>query len=270
MNARLPFLPLVDTQSSVDDRAVAIDAVGVKGVRYPLRIRSAGQEQATIADVEMTVGLAADIKGTHMSRFIELLESVQDQTLDLTGLAVLGDTMLSRLQAANGSITLRFPYFVRKSAPVTGVTSLLDCEVQWQVSVDSLTGSVLQMTVTTPVTSLCPCSRAISRYGAHNQRSHVRIGVQLQEPMLVEDLVQIAEAGASCAVYGLLKRPDEKFVTERAYENPKFVEDMVRDITIALSEDARIDGFEVEVENFESIHNHSAVARVTRPALHTP
>lgn len=267
MNARDPNFPLADTQSSTDNRSVVIDAVGVGGLRYPLRIRSGAQEQATIAEVSMTVGLAAETRGTHMSRFIELLESVHDQALDLTGLVALADTMLSRLRAARGSISLKFPYFVRKTAPVSGVQSLLDCVVQWQVTADGLPGSVLQMTVTTPVTSLCPCSRAISRYGAHNQRSNVCIRAQLREHLQIEDLVRVAEAGASCALYGLLKRPDEKYVTEHAYDNPKFVEDMVRDVTVALSGDTRIDGFEVEVENVESIHNHSAIARVTRPAL---
>ena len=270
MNARDPNFPLVDTQSSPDNRSVAIDAVGVGGLRYPMRIRSGAQEQATIAQVTMTVGLAAETRGTHMSRFIELLESVQDQALDLAGLATLADSMLSKLQAAHGSITLNFPYFVRKTAPVSGALSLLDCVVQWQVTADGLPDSVLQMTVTTPVTSLCPCSRAISRYGAHNQRSNVCIRAQLRQHMPIEDLVRIAEAGASCALYGLLKRSDEKYVTEHAYDNPKFVEDMVRDVTVALSGDARIDGFEVEVENFESIHNHSAIARVTRRALRFP
>ncbi|MCZ4316165.1 GTP cyclohydrolase FolE2 [Comamonadaceae bacterium G21597-S1] len=267
MNARPPLEHLADTQSSHDHRSVAIDAVGVKGVRYPIRVRSGAHEQSTIAVFDMTVALAADIKGTHMSRFIELLESMQGEVLDLAGLSALATDMVRRLQASQGCVTLRFPYFVRKSAPVSGAQSLLDCDVLWQARVDGLPGSVLQMAVSTPVTSLCPCSKAISREGAHNQRSITRIQAQLNQPMTVEDLVAIAESSASCAVYGLLKRADEKYVTERAYDNPRFVEDMVREATLSLGGDPRVAAFDIEIENLESIHNHSAYARVTRPAL---
>jgi MptA/FolE2 family GTP cyclohydrolase len=162
---------------------------------------------------------------------------------------------------------MRFPYFVRKAAPVSGVASLLDCDVQWRAEAAAHGTCEFAMQVTTPVTSLCPCSKEISDYGAHNQRSHVRIDARLAGAMAIEELVAVAERGASCEVYGLLKRPDEKYVTEKAYDNPKFVEDLVRDVALALRSDPRVLAFTVEAENFESIHNHSAFARIrsTRP-----
>lgn len=257
------FLP--DIQSQVDARNMPINAVGIKGVRYPVVIASADGQAPTIASFSMTVGLAAATKGTHMSRFVELLEA-QTDALDMARFKALLNKMLDRLDATSGAIEMRFPYFVKKTAPVSGVQSLLDLDACWKVS--RTPGGRIQsaMQVVVAATSLCPCSKEISAYGAHNQRSHITIEAQLTADMSIEELVSIAERSASCEVYGLLKRPDEKYVTERAYDNPKFVEDLVRDVAIALDQEPRVASYTVEVENFESIHNHSAFARIVRPS----
>jgi GTP cyclohydrolase FolE2 len=265
MNApeRIPFLP--DIQSQVDDRGLRIDAVGIKSVRYPITIQSGDKLLPTIATLSMSVGLPAVTKGTHMSRFIELLEA-GTEALDQEGFKAILLDMLDRLDARSGSIEMRFPYFVRKAAPVSGVQSLLDHEVCWRGSVSDEGRYSFWMHVTVPATSLCPCSKEISAYGAHNQRSHISIEAELAGEMAIEELIAIAERSASCEVYGLLKRADEKYVTERAYDNPKFVEDLVRDVALALKQEPRVGAYVVEAENFESIHNHSAFARIARPS----
>lgn len=260
MNTRDQHFPLPDIQALADRREVRIDAVGVKGVRYPVTIGSGGNAQPTVATLSLTVALAATVKGTHMSRFIELLEA-QDAVLDQSAFKAMLHDMLERLDADAGSIEMRFPYFVRKTAPVSRVSSLLDVEVCWRAGVAAGVYA-FSMEVTVAATSLCPCSREISAYGAHNQRSHITIDAALRAPVAIEELVAIAEQSASCEVFGLLKRADEKYVTERAYDNPKFVEDQVRDVVLAVRSDARILSYQVDVENFESIHNHSAFARV--------
>lgn len=264
MNApqKLAFLP--DIQSQVDGRQLHIDAVGVKGVRYPVAIRAAQRVVPTIATWSMTVGLAAATKGTHMSRFIELLEA-QTEPLDQARFKAIVFDMLARLEAPGGAIELRFPYFVQKSAPVSAVSSLLDYDVCWRGSVSPVGRYDFTMQVVVPATSLCPCSKEISAYGAHNQRSYISIEAELAGEMAIEELIDIAECSASCEVYGLLKRPDEKYVTERAYDNPKFVEDLVRDVALALNGDKRVASYVVEAENYESIHNHSAFARIVKP-----
>jgi GTP cyclohydrolase I len=264
MNApeRIALLP--DIQSQADSRELAIEAVGVSGVRYPVTILSGTNRLPTIASWSMTVGLAADIKGTHMSRFIELLEA-RSEAFDQSGFKALLAEMLERLEASSGMIEMRFPYFVQKTAPVSGVKSLLDYEVCWRTGMSDADGSSFSMQVIVPATSLCPCSKEISAYGAHNQRSHITITAELAGDLSIEDLISMAEKGASCEVYGLLKRPDEKYVTERAYDNPKFVEDLVRDVALALNQDRRVTAYVVEAENFESIHNHSAFARIVKP-----
>ena len=252
---------LPDIQARPDHRNLPIEAVGIKGVRYPVTIASGGDCVPTIATFAMTVALAPTAKGTHMSRFIELLESHREP-LDQPGFRRLLHAMLGRLGAHSGSIEMRFPWFARKAAPVSGAQSLLDYEVLWRATLDAAGDYRLALHVLVPATSLCPCSKEISRYGAHNQRSHIGIEVELGSGLEIHELVGIAERSASCEVYGLLKRADEKYVTERAYENPKFVEDLVRDVAAALRQDPRILAFTVEAENFESIHNHSAVARI--------
>jgi len=257
---------LADIQAHPDHRSMAIDRVGVRSIRHPIAIeRADGSVLPTVAMIDMYVSLAHDVKGTHMSRFLEVLQAGVGR-ISLEGLRGLMATMLSRLEATSGHIEMRFPYFVSKRAPVSGVESLMDYEVTLTVQVTEARGHETVLKVLVPVTSLCPCSKEISAYGAHNQRSHLTIEAVLAGDIKIEELVDIAEAQASCELYGLLKRPDEKHVTERAYDNPKFVEDLVRDVAIALERDPRIVAFTVESENFESIHNHSAYALIRRDA----
>lgn len=258
-------LILADIQSQPDSRNIRIDSVGIKGVRYPVTLLSNGASTPTVATFAMTVSLPPAVKGTHMSRFIELLEAHAD-AFTQQGFMAMASAMLKKLEAQSGTIEMRFPYFIRKSAPVSGVQSLLDLEATWRASVSDNGKSTFEMQVIVPATSLCPCSKEISAYGAHNQRSHISIDATINDEMAIEELIAIAERSASCEVYGLLKRSDEKYVTERAYDNPKFVEDLVRDVAVALGQDSRIGAYIVEAENFESIHNHSAFARITRPA----
>jgi GTP cyclohydrolase FolE2 len=257
---------LDDVQSRPDSRNLRIDAVGIRGVRYPVTLQAGAATVRTVATFSMTVALEATDKGTHMSRFIELLEP-QQEALTMRRFSHLVVSMLERLQAPSGSIEMRFAYFVRKTAPVSGVRSELDYDVTWKGSVSDEGAYCLCMSVAVPATSLCPCSKEISEYGAHNQRSCIGISAEILDEMPIEDLIRMAERSASCEVYGFLKRPDEKFVTERAYDNPKFVEDIVRDVALALNDDSRVGAYVVEVENFESIHNHSAFARIASEVL---
>ena len=259
-------IDLPDIQSQVDCRDIRIDAVGVKDVRFPVTISGASGPMPTIATFSMTVGLSATAKGTHMSRFIELLER-HAGPIDVRSFRAMALHMIERLDALSGTLEMRFPYFVTKTAPISGVRSRLDYEVEWRAVIAPTGEYSFRMRVRVPATSLCPCSKEISEYGAHNQRSHIAIEAELAGDMAIEDLIAIAESSASCEVYGLLKRPDEKYVTERAYDNPKFVEDLVRDVAVALNRDTRVRGYTVEAENFESIHNHSAFARIVRAAL---
>jgi GTP cyclohydrolase FolE2 len=254
---------LPDVQSRADSRDLRIDAVGIKGVRCPITVRAGDRLVPTIATFAMTVGLPAVTKGTHMSRFIELLE-LQTQALGQRGFRSLLLDMLERLDARSGMIEMRFPYFVRKTAPVSRVQSQLDYDVCWRGRVSDEGRYSFWMHVTVPATSLCPCSKEISAYGAHNQRSQISIEAELAGEMAIEELIAIAERSASCEVYGLLKRADEKYVTERAYDNPKFVEDLVRDVALELNQESRVRAYVVEAENLESIHNHSAFARLVR------
>jgi len=259
MNQMNPAFVMPDVQSTVDTRQIPIQRVGVKGVRHPLTVRTAnGEAQPTVGTWNLDVHLPAHQKGTHMSRFVALLEG-NKAPLEPSAFRALLAQMLVKLEATGGRIEVTFPYFVSKTAPVSGVSSLLDYEVT--LAGQSKDGEVRTfLRVLVPVTSLCPCSKEISQYGAHNQRSHVTIEVELLGDLPVEELIRIAEEEASCELWGLLKRPDEKFVTERAYENPKFVEDLVRDVAQRLNRDERIVSYVLEAENFESIHNHSAYA----------
>ena len=259
MNQMNPAFVMPDVQSTVDTRQIPIQRVGVKGVRHPLTVRTPGGEaQPSVGTWNLDVHLPADQKGTHMSRFVALLEENKAPLEPATFRKMLA-SMLDKLEAEAGRIEVSFPYFVNKTAPVSGVQSLLDYEVT--LTGDTRNGVTrLFLKVLVPVTSLCPCSKQISQYGAHNQRSHVTISAELASDVPVEDLIRIAEEEASCELWGLLKRPDEKFVTERAYENPKFVEDLVRDVAQRLNADTRIIAYVLEAENFESIHNHSAYA----------
>lgn len=262
-------LPLPDIQSMADHRAIAIDRAGIRGLRYPIRVTVSNRATiSTIATVDMSVALPAMEKGTHMSRFLEVLHSHGGE-IGVLALPGLMRTMLGRLDACKGTLALRFPYFVMKRAPVSGIQSLMDYEVCLRAE-GGPEDFEITLEVGVPVTSLCPCSREISAYGAHNQRSVVVIAATLASPLEPEDLIAIAERAASCDLYGLLKRADEKYVTERAYDNPKFVEDLVRDVGLELQRDPRVAAYCVESENFESIHNHSAYARIERDKRAVP
>jgi GTP cyclohydrolase IB len=252
-----------DVQGSADTRRLAIDKVGIKAIRHPVRVADRdGGVQHTIATFNMYVGLPHNFKGTHMSRFVEILNS-HEREISVESFETMLRDMVKRLEAEFGHIEMTFPYFINKAAPVSGVKSLMDYEITFAAEV-SRDDYSFAMKVVVPVTSLCPCSKKISEYGAHNQRSHVTITARTNSHVWIEELVRIAEQEASCELYGLLKRPDEKYVTERAYDNPKFVEDLVRDVATALNRDKRIDSYVVESENFESIHNHSAYALIEK------
>jgi GTP cyclohydrolase I len=255
-------LHIPDTQSERDDRHLAIQRVGVKDVRYPLQLKVAGAVQSTTALWDLDVALPAEKKGTHMSRFVAWLDAL-DAPLDADTLRQRHAQMLDQLGADEGRIEARFSFFVRKRAPVSGLSSLLDYQGRW-IAQTRAGATALFAEVGVPVKSLCPCSKEIADYGAHNQRSLVTIRVEMLQPIEWHELVRFAEDQASSELWPMLKRVDEKWVTERAYENPKFVEDLVRDVALALNRDARVGRYRVEVENFESIHNHSAYARIER------
>jgi GTP cyclohydrolase I len=254
------FLP--DVQSHADRRNLAIQRVGVKDITHPLTVLTARGPQPTVASVDMYVALPPQVKGTHMSRFLEVLAAAHEPVAPAM-LQRLMTTMLARLDADAGYVEMRFPYFVMKTAPVSSVESLMDYRVTMRAEAKAGVTTVT-MQVLVPVTSLCPCSKDISEYGAHNQRSHVTIAATLRDELSVEALIAVAEGAASCELWGLLKRPDEKYVTERAYDNPKFVEDLVRDVALGIEAIDAVSAYTVESENFESIHNHSAYARIER------
>ncbi len=252
-----------DVQSRLDTRRIPIDKVGIKDILHPVRIQDrTGDEQHTVARFNMYVNLPHNFKGTHMSRFVEILNK-REREITVRSFREMLAEMTDKLEAEAGHIEMTFPYFVLKRAPVSGVESLMDYEVTLIGEIaDGRTHTYIKAVV--PVTSLCPCSKKISERGAHNQRSHVTLTVRLRDFVWIEEVIDIVENEASCQLYGLLKRPDEKFVTEYAYDNPKFVEDMVRDIAVRLNADERIGYYRVESENFESIHNHSAYALIER------
>lgn len=255
--------PIADVQSIPDTRRIAINRAGVKAVRYPVTITDKdGSKQHTVAIFNMYVNLSHDIKGVHMSRFVEILNS-HEREISVESFESILRVMVKKLGTESGGIEMTFPYFIHKTAPISRITSLLDYEVTFIGEIRK--GSYMfTMKVIVPVTSLCPCSKEISAYGAHNQRSHMSISICINSSVWIEDLIRMAEDQASCELYGLLKRSDEKYVTEKAYDNPKFVEDTVRDVAAILDRDARIDSYVVESENFESIHNHSAYALIER------
>nr|VFJ64769.1 MAG: GTP cyclohydrolase I [Candidatus Kentron sp. FM]VFJ74097.1 MAG: GTP cyclohydrolase I [Candidatus Kentron sp. FM]VFK17815.1 MAG: GTP cyclohydrolase I [Candidatus Kentron sp. FM] len=254
---------ITDVQSSPDTRQIPIQQVGIKGIRHPVRVRDrTNLIQYSIATFNMYVNLPHNFKGTHMSRFVEILNR-HEYEITIKSFKRMVCEMTGALDAELGRIEMSFPYFINKVAPETKIQSLMDYEVK-------LTGtfrdniSSMWIKVVVPAISLCPCSKEIAKYGAHNQRSLITIEVRANTPVWFEELIDIAESQASCQLYGLLKRPDEKFVTEKAFDNPKFVEDTVRDIAHVLNQDDRIEVYTVESENFESIHNHSAYAFVKK------
>jgi len=249
-----------DVQSRADNRQIPINRVGIKDIVHPVKVRDRSSgDQHTVATLNMYVNLPHNFKGTHMSRFVELLHT--EREISVEGFRKILEEMTERLEAEAGHIEMTFPFFVMKQAPVSGVQSLMDYRASL---IGERRNGVTEMwvKVVVPVTSLCPCSKKISERGAHNQRSHVTIAARLREHMWIEELIDIAESEASCELYGILKRPDEKYVTERAYDNPKFVEDMVRDVAVRMNNEDRVAAYVVESENFESIHNHSAYALI--------
>ncbi len=258
-----------DIQSSQDTRHIAIDKVGIKDIKHPVVVSDrSGREQHTVANFNMYVNLPDKYKGTHMSRFVEILNH-HEYEITVQSFKRMIEEMTELLNAESGNIEMHFPYFVNKAAPISGVKSLMDYEVTFIGQITDGKPEVL-VKVLVPVTSLCPCSKNISDYGAHNQRSHITVCVKMQDFIWIEELIDIVEKVASCELYGLLKRPDEKYVTEKAYDNPKFVEDIVRDVAVKFNEDERISAYTVESENFESIHNHSAYAMLSHDKENQP
>ena len=263
MTNLIDVLHIPDTQGARDDRHLPIQRVGVRGVRYPLQLRIEDAVVPTVAEWAIDVALPAEQKGTHMSRFIAWLDAI-DVPLDVATLRDQSGRMLALLGADTGRIEASFPFFLRKRAPVSGVESLLEYQGRFIVEAAVAGSATVWLEVVVPVKSLCPCSKEISDYGAHNQRSHVTIRVEALAELAWRELVRFAEDEASAEIWSSLKRADEKWITERAYENPKFVEDMVRDVALRLNGEVRVGRYTVDVENFESIHAHSAVARIER------
>ena len=250
-----------DVQARHDSREIPINRVGIKDISHPVSVVNRdGSTSASIATFSMSVSLPGDQKGTHMSRFLQILNETETIISAKKFNRMLVD-MAERLQAQSGYIELQFPYFIEKTAPVSGVKSLMDYQVNLVGQIDQ--GHVdATLEVTVPVKSLCPCSKQISEYGAHNQRSHLTVGINCSNGIWLDELIKTVEAQASAELFAILKRPDEKYITERAYNNPKFVEDVVRDVANNLDENDKIARYYVHAENFESIHNHSAFAIV--------
>jgi len=260
---------LHDTQSLPDDRRLAIDRVGIRNLRYPIQVRDkAHAEQSTIATLQLTVDLPHHYKGTHMSRFVEVLNA-SGSAIRVDNIRTILEQLRERLESENAHIDMEFPFFLEKAAPVSGAVGLIDYTVRFDAT---LRGEELDFVVSTvvPVTTLCPCSKAISARGAHNQRGEVTFAIRFRELIWIEEMIRMVEDSASSELYSLLKRPDEKAVTERAYDNPVFVEDLVRNVAQRAEGDPRITWYRVEAENFESIHNHNAYALIEKPGFIAP
>lgn len=269
VNQTISHNHIADIQNLEDKRQLAINKVGIKDIKHPISIHERnGNTQHTIATFNMMVNLPHNFKGTHMSRFIEILNDYE-HAITISSFKNILKNMTEKLEAQSGHIEMHFPYFINKAAPVTKVESLMDYQAAFIA--DIVDGQLnMWIKAIVPVTSLCPCSKKISNYGAHNQRSHVTVLVLINSFIWLEEIIELIEKQASCELYGLLKRPDEKYVTEKAYDNPKFVEDMVRDIAVCLNKDERILAYKIESENFESIHNHSAYAMIERDKSKIP
>ena len=255
---------MIDIQNQPDFRKIPIDKVGIKGLKYPVKVKDKTRGiQSTVAEISMYVDLPHQCKGTHMSRFVEILNTSRTRISLESLTTILGD-MKKILGAESSHIAIKFPYFIEKKAPSTGAKGLMDytCTISGSSDVENNTDIILKVAV--PVTSVCPCSKEISDYGAHNQRGEVLVNTRFKKLIWIENIVEIVENSASCDIFSVLKRADEKFVTEKAYNNPKFVEDIVRDVGKALMEDENITWFSVSAENFESIHNHSAYAYIEK------
>ena len=254
---------LHDKQNERDFRKLRIDKVGVRGLRFPIQVRDKTRAfQNTIATVGMFVDLPHHFKGTHMSRFIEVLNA-HGSSIHVENINDILRAMQKKLDAATAHLEIEFPYFMSKKSPVSQQESLMDYVARFDASARN--GDIdFMLTVKANVTTLCPCSKAIAKYGAHNQRGEVTVQIRSSEIVWIEDLIAVIESSASSELYALLKRQDEKAVTERAYENPVFVEDMVRNVAVKLNADSRVTWYKVEAENFESIHNHNAYACIEK------
>lgn len=252
-----------DIQNERDYRNIPIDKVGIKNLRYPILVRDRSSGiQRTVAHINMYVGLPHQSKGTHMSRFVEILHMFQPE-FSLKAISGILERMKTHLDADSAHIEVSFPYFIEKQSPVSHTPGLLDYDCRLIGNSNSLNAIDIVSEVAVPISSVCPCSKEISEEGAHNQRGRVCLKTRFKKFIWLEDMIELVESAASCEVYSILKRVDEKHVTETGYKNPKFVEDVVRDIALALKQDANITWFEVSAENFESIHNHSAYAQIT-------
>ena len=256
---------MIDIQNQPDFRNISIDKVGIKGLKYPITVRDKIHgSQSTVAEINMYVDLPHQCKGTHMSRFVELLHVFRSQ-VSLESLTSILEDMKVTLGAKSAHVEISFPYFIEKTSPSTQSKGLMDynCTIIGSANCEKKADIVLNVAV--PVTSVCPCSKEISDYGAHNQRGEVLVSSRFHKFIWIEDIVNLVEQAASCDIFSVLKRADEKFVTEKAYDNPKFVEDIARDVAKELIEDPNITWFSVSAENFESIHNHSAYAYIEYP-----
>jgi GTP cyclohydrolase I len=251
-----------DIQNHKDNRNIDIDQVGVKGIRYPITVldKDMGKQQ-TVAKINMYVNLPRYYKGTHMSRFVEILNE-HSRRISLENFSQILQEVKDRLNAESAHMEITFPYFINKAAPVSGIQGLMEYKCTFKGSLNK--GSDLVIMINVPITTLCPCSKEISDFGAHNQRGEVRLQVRFKKFVWIEDLIKLVEKTASSDVYSVLKREDEKYVTEAAYNNPMFVEDIVREIALTLNNDPNITWFAVESENFESIHNHNAYAYIEK------
>lgn len=256
---------MIDIQKQRDYRHIPIDKVGIKGLKYPVKVldKKSGNLQSTVAVINMYVDLPHQCKGTHMSRFVEMLHLFREQ-VSLESITNILEDMKHILGARSSHIEITFSYFIEKKSPVTGARGLMDytCSILGSSDPDKNKDMVLKVAV--PITSVCPCSKEISEYGAHNQRGEVLVSTRFKKFIWIEDVIELVEKSASCDVYSVLKREDEKYVTEHGYKNPKFVEDVVRDVSKILIKDDNITWFSVSAENFESIHNHSAYAYIER------
>ncbi len=256
---------LKDTQNERDTREISIDRVGVRGVRYPIVVLDKEhRKQSTVATLALMVDLPKQYKGTHMSRFMEALHEHR-HFLDVHSAVRLPERLLSKLPAQRAHVEIDFPYFRMKKAPVSGMEGMMDYNVRFVIDAERDKPGAFTLTIQVPVTTLCPCSKAMSERGAHNQRGVVTYSVRFSGAAVwIEDLIDMIEDCASCSLYSILKRPDEKFVTDRAYDNPVFVEDLVRNVALATERYNAFSWYRVEAENFESIHNHNAYAMVER------
>jgi GTP cyclohydrolase I len=253
-------MSMIDIQSQPDNRNIPIDKVGVKDIRYPITVFDRKNSvQHTVATINMYVDLPTHFKGTHMSRFIEILHLFRSE-VSLKNISKLLKQMKTTLNAASAHIEITFPYFIEKAAPVSKSKGLIDYTCKIVGSSDRTDAIDLMAEVIVPISTVCPCSKEISDYGAHNQRGKVRTQLRFKKFIWFEDIITFVEQSASSDVYAILKREDEKYVTEKAYNNPMFVEDVVRSIAEKLRDDENITWFAVSAENFESIHNHSAYA----------